>query len=172
MTSLAPRSSIRTADDLVRRVEPDLNSGCWLWSHRIGRQGYGNAKFGRKTVGAHRVSWILHNGPIPPGICVCHRCDTPACVNPAHLFLGNQTDNLRDMFAKGRHFDNRGALNPRAKLTPADVAEIRALGKGVSQRELAARFGVGPSSIRDIQTGRRWRSLSVLPDPQQSKELR
>lgn len=77
-------------------IEP--NCGCWLWNGSSLERGYGRF---RGSL-AHRVSWVLHNGPIPDGMHVCHRCDVTACVNPAHLFLGTALDNIRDMHAKGR----------------------------------------------------------------------
>ncbi len=80
--------------------------GCWLWVGAKQHNGYGYLHSGghsiRKPLRAHRVSWELHNGPIPDGLRVLHSCDTPCCVNPAHLFLGTQSDNMKDCAAKGR----------------------------------------------------------------------
>jgi hypothetical protein len=80
---------------------PVPEAGCWLWVGTTTR-GYGRIRAFGSTQRAHRVSWLIHRGPIPSGIGVCHRCDTPSCVNPDHLFLGDQRDNLRDMVRKGR----------------------------------------------------------------------
>lgn len=81
---------------------------CWLWTASLNDRGYGQFKVlpgqGHAPMKAHRFSWELHFGPIPAGLVVCHRCDVPSCVNPAHLFIGTQGDNLRDMSAKGRHW--------------------------------------------------------------------
>lgn len=85
------------------RCAPDLNSGCWIWSLAWFRNGYG-AVSNRGERLAHRLSWRTFRGPIPEGSFVCHKCDTPACVNPDHLFLGSHSANMQDMANKGRHW--------------------------------------------------------------------
>jgi len=80
----------------------EKTSSCWIWKGAKQPFGYGVILFRKKYVGAHRVSWILNEGEIPEGLSVLHHCDTPACVNPRHLFLGTQKDNIRDGIAKGR----------------------------------------------------------------------
>lgn len=77
-----------------------LTEKCWLWKGEL-RKGYGLIRFGKKKVTAHRMSWQIHNGPIPEGMFVCHKCDIKICVNPDHLFLGSNLDNLIDMHTKG-----------------------------------------------------------------------
>lgn len=84
-------------------VTPGAPDECWLWQAKLEKTGYGRARYQGKKYGAHQLSWILHNGPIPKGLFVCHKCDVPSCVNPNHLFLGTPKDNTEDMTAKQRH---------------------------------------------------------------------
>lgn len=111
-----------------RFVTP-VQHGCWNWKGTTAAGGYGSLGVrGRRGKRAHRLSWILHYGPIPEGQCVLHRCDNPSCVRPDHLFLGTQIDNIRDMNAKGRRrgpITLRGERNNFAVLTEAQVVEIR-----------------------------------------------
>src|SRR5713101_6666491 len=96
---------------------------CWIWQGNLSDRGYGHFWFGGKDgrpLRAHRISWELTNGPIPAGILVCHKCDNPPCIRPQHLFLGNESDNIRDSLKKGRK-------PGKAKLTPKDVLVIRSL---------------------------------------------
>jgi hypothetical protein len=116
---------------------------CWVWTASLIR-GYGQFHLPRsgrtqRTVYAHRFAWTLTNGPIPEHLSVLHRCDHPVCVNPNHLFLGTQPDNLADARAKGRLIDGRHLL----KVSDADVAYIRAHYRPrENSRELAAQFGI------------------------------
>lgn len=89
-------------DALYHHCNHDDPNQCWLWTGPVNNTGYGLAFFKNKQTLAPRSSWEVHNGPIPDGMYVLHRCDTPACINPAHLFLGTAMDNTRDMIAKGR----------------------------------------------------------------------
>lgn len=144
----------------IARVEFDTNGGCWLWSGAPS-MGYGVASFGGKNHKAHRVSWALHMGDMPPPETkVCHRCDTPVCVNPAHLFLGTQADNVADMMAKGRHrsVPMFGGENPMSVLTETQVWEIRELVYlGLfSQAEIARSYGVSPMTVSRIINQQTW----------------
>lgn len=119
-------------------------SSCWLWTASVDSSGYGKIAVGRSEFDrAHRVSWLLHRGAIPPGQCVLHTCDTPACVNPAHLFLGTRTENNADRARKGRS---------HSKLSANAVQEIRAApGKHC---EIAQRYNVSESLISQIKHGK------------------
>lgn len=141
------------------RVE--RGNGCWLWSGHRSADGYGKLTIGRSAQLAHRVSWQLHHGPIPAGLRVLHRCDNPPCVNPDHLFLGTQADNVRDMHAKNRARKALWMASPFAKLTDDDVRAIRReyAGRRVSQQSLATRFGVSQHLVSRIVRGTLWRHV-------------
>lgn len=99
-----------------RRV--DKTDGCWVWKTAPSQPRYGYLRVGKSLVAAHRVSYELANGTIPNGLFVCHHCDNPKCVNPAHLFLGTQLDNMRDMHAKGRANNGYGPKGRRRQPRP------------------------------------------------------
>ncbi len=134
------------------------HGGCWLWFGTTDKKtGYGSIRIDGKMVKAHRASWTVHRGRIPAGIKVLHQCDIPNCINPNHLFLGTQLDNIRDMEAKGRRRSAMGQKNGRAKLTAKQVAEIR-LAKD-TLNEIARAYGVGKSIIGYIRSGQNWKAL-------------
>lgn len=141
---------------LRSKVVEDPATGCWNRRGRRGcdRWGYWKIQVRPGVIDrAHRVAYALANGPVPNGMMVCHRCDNPCCANPAHLFLGTALDNVRDMASKGRarRVGLPGELNPQAKLTDSQVAEVRALfAAGGTKRGIARRFGVSPWLIHKI----------------------
>ena len=163
---------------------------CWLWTGRRHETGHGMFYVSRslRTTGAHRFSWILANGPVPDGLWVLHNCpggDNPACVNPRHLWLGTNTDNMRDASAKGQlatgdrsgarlhperhargdqHWTRanptklrRGAENPASKLTPEAVLAIRASSR--SQTALAREYGVSQAVVSAVIRRKTWKHV-------------
>jgi len=133
-------------------------NGCWIWTGGLLRGGYGSFEIkcrpNRECGQAHRVSWRIHCGTIPAGMMVLHRCDVPRCVNPDHLFLGTQKDNMQDMSRKGRASTERH----NTKLTETDVAEIRATHKPKygALSQMARKYGVHAITIRRILNGKSW----------------
>jgi len=106
----------------------------------------------------HRLAWMLEHGKIPSGLCVCHHCDNPSCVNPSHLFVGTHADNAHDRDSKGRRQPPRGAKHGRARLTRENIQEIRALyatGEYL-QRELGEQFGVSRGYVSQIVGREAW----------------
>lgn len=132
--------------------------GCWIWTGAKITAGYGTLNVNGKTAYAHRLSWSIHHGRIPGKLFVLHRCDNPACVRPSHLFLGTAKDNAVDMVKKGRnkHGNTEGELNGCAKLTAAEVNDIRAAYGPVTLQYLADKYGVTKSAVWDIVKYRSW----------------
>lgn len=123
-------------------------SGCWNWTGALHAKGYGWLRFGTKNTRAHRAAYQLAVGPIPNGLHVLHRCDNRQCCNPAHLFLGTNAENSRDMALKNR--------SCHAKLSIGAVIEIRRRKKaGEKARNLAAEFGLCESYIYELATGKK-----------------
>lgn len=132
---------------------------CWPYTNRICSWGYGNVRFENKQTTAHRVAWILTNGDIPDGLFALHKCDNPPCCNPAHLFLGTHTDNMRDMIKKGRHVKGEDSIY--SKLNEDQVKEIRKLKPLFSHSQLGAKFGVSRSAIYHIVKRKTWKHLPL-----------
>lgn len=131
---------------------PEPNSGCHLWIKATTRQGYGQFSWNDRLLLAHRAAYEATHGPIPPGMVVCHKCDVPGCVNPAHLFVGSQKANMADAQAKGRAVHGIG--HSLAKLTDVDARNIFA--SRLSYRQLAARYGVSVTLIYRIKKRLAW----------------
>jgi hypothetical protein len=152
------RIPARFRESISRRFPPKtrrVSSGCIEWTGEIHPSGYGSAYAwliqGRKVhLRAHRLAWMIKNGPIPRGLCVCHKCDNPLCVKPAHLFLGTYKDNNQDMKRKGRGKGN--ATGCRDKLTTREVISIRKEHASgcVSYSALARKYGVARWSVSRI----------------------
>lgn len=139
---------------------------CWPWKGAVtSKHGYGNALWEGRYVSAHRIAWSLAIGPIPPAMCVLHKCDNRVCCNPAHYFLGTKKDNSADARAKGRYAYGERCL--RNKLTEKDVLAIRAKYRRrpggrcfiSNARELAPEYGVLPQTIINAAEGRTWGHL-------------
>jgi hypothetical protein len=149
----------------ARHAEPKEN-GCIEWKGGEFQGGYGYFKCKAvwpTPINASRGSWMIHKGPVPEGLFVCHTCDNRKCVNPDHLFLGTCKENMEDCKAKGRM--NKGEDRPQAKLTEEGVRQIRRLRqKGMGWRCLASRFGVGQNTIIRACTGETWAHVSE-PSP-------
>ena len=142
------------------RITTELNSGCWLWCGATFdlRGGYGAAtfrKFGIIGRRAHRLAWQIYRGPIPPKMHVLHHCDVPLCVNPDHLFLGNQAINMRDKVRKGRQ--NKGETHGMSKLR--EIEAIAILHDPRPQKEIADEFDVSVPTVSDIKRGYSWKYL-------------
>lgn len=162
-----------------------ITDGCWDWTAARRSDGDPRYDYGVICVGskvdnwrimrAHRLSYELHTGPIPDGMVICHRCDRPCCVNPAHLFLGTMADNVRDMFEKGRHRAEqgdqasahrrpeclpRGEDHFRAKIDVASVRKIRELHRvGMLNPSIAKMFGVSVNCVRSVVIRRTWKHI-------------
>ena len=145
---------------LLANVEKH-DGGCWLWT-RSTAKGYGTIRIGgneRKMVRVHRVSYEHFVGPIPNGLFVCHKCDVRHCVNPDHLFVGTNSDNVQDCVKKGRLItpNLRGEAHGSAKLTEDDIRAIRILAQSdKTQKSIAIHFGVSRGLIWHILNGKRW----------------
>jgi len=150
----------------LMRVKAGKPSECWEWTGSRKWSGPRNEKWHgqwRNAAGgielAHRAAWRLMVGPIPEGVFVLHKCDNPVCVNPAHMFLGSQSDNLKDMWAKGRANPgmSRGEKHGMSKLTAEAVREIRS--SPLNGVEMAKKFSVAPTTIYDVRNRKIWNHI-------------
>ncbi len=153
-----------TKQPLQKRFEkfvmPEPNSGCWLWTGGTDGSGYGQIGNGHgKTIHAHRASWLIYKGLIPDGLSVLHKCDNPPCVNPQHLFLGTQQDNITDCCNKKRQCI--GQERPIAKLTNEMVIAIRRDPR--THKEIAIAFNISRTTVAYVKNGKTWKHVSGGP---------
>lgn len=174
LADLVPRSDEERFWERVDKngpVHSDLGTRCWIWTGARTKRGYGFFSVGGKTKPTHRFSWEIENGDIPEGdgyhgTRVLHHCDNPPCVNPAHLFLGSNTDNVADCVSKGRNAF--GTRNRHAKIDENCVVAIRNIYRScggrtryrdpryVSQQTLARWFGITVSNLARVISGNIW----------------
>ena len=159
LTTLSPEHQAR----FWAKVTKGAPDECWLWTAGT-VSGYGQFGIAKgRMLRAHRVSFEMAKGPIPAGQLVCHSCDNPLCVNPAHLFLGNHADNSADRQAKGRGRGHTTYSGPRAKLTTDQVRQIRAwAAKGAPHSSIAKHFGVVRQTVTAIVERQTWKHVLVL----------
>ncbi|MEN6512251.1 MAG: HNH endonuclease [Chloroherpetonaceae bacterium] len=132
-------SAAACQDRFIKKTKNE--NGCWIWKAQIFPTGYGSFYLNGKSILAHRASYLLFKGEIPNGMCICHKCDNPSCVNPDHLFLGTHKDNALDRSSKGRH-------GQTPKISHIEMEEVFNLYQnGYSQRELAKKYNLSQRSI-------------------------
>lgn len=131
-----------------------LDTDCWIWQGTLNSDGYATVKYNQKAYKAYRVMWERHNEEeIPPGMNACHRCDQPACVNPAHIFIGTQVDNIMDMVGKSRQRAPRG-------LTDSQVRAIRSMVRGgMKQSEVVRMMGLDSSTVSRIVNNKLYKDV-------------
>ena len=138
----------------------EKSDGCWLWTGCRDKKGYGRIMLDGHSERAYRHAWRLTHGAIPDGLFVLHKCDNPPCVRPDHLYVGTKGDNLRDRISRFPETCPKGATHGQAKLSQLEVNAIRRLShRGHSANVLAGKFHVVPETIRDIRSGRTWKSV-------------
>lgn len=158
---LKRRNARSQAGSLSERMNSKFakrDSGCWEWIGAKNQAGYGVLVVGRKSLLAHRLSYVMHKGRLDQGALVCHHCDNPCCVNPEHLYAGDDKTNAFDRMSRGRYVAPAGELNGISKLTDEAVSEIRRAWAegGLKQKELAEIYDVSPSLISKVVNGHIW----------------
>lgn len=155
------RSVMSQRERFEEKVCPEPMSGCHLWTAGVALTGYGLFRTDSGCHLAHRIAWQMYVGPIPDGMHVCHKCDTRACVNPQHMFLGTRDDNMADMAVKRR--SAVGSRNKSAKLTESQVMLMRQrFAAGEPIRSLQRAFGVSYSTAHNVTCGNTWRHLPLV----------
>jgi len=145
-------------------------NGCWPWIGAKTHYGYGKIRKNHKQIGAHRISYELHIGKIPKGMSVLHSCDNPGCVNPKHLFLGTQSDNLKDMFKKGRNknqydYDKNfinGKTRPVEALVDGKWVCFQSMTQGaIKTGANLSKISMAVNGLRSKAGGLKWRTIKI-----------
>lgn len=160
------RKPFQTLEERLRRyTSVGEDDDCWLWQGPVDGTGYGHLlihpdRGPQRNVAVHRLAYEIAYGALPDGLCVCHHCDTPPCVNPRHLFAGTQSDNMRDCVAKGRR--PRGERHSRAVITEAHAVEIYVADLSVwgAGKRLSERLGVTPEIVFEVRGGWSWKHVT------------
>jgi hypothetical protein len=149
------------ANRLYKNIYKNPLNGCWEWTDSKSKQGHGRIGYRDKVYLTHRLSYEISIGEIPDGKNVCHKCDNPPCINPEHLFVGTQKDNISDMVSKGRGFQlppMPGEINHLAKLSNEDAKIIREkLKNGATGISLAKEYRISVSGISKIKLGKSYK---------------
>lgn len=169
-------ASLKLRDAARFQIRVDMTNGphrCWPWMQGLDQDGYGLFRTPLSQLRAHRVAWLIHKGPIPDDLCVCHKCDNPKCCNQRHLFLATNQGNTQDKVNKGRSAFGvkngayrmperirKGITHGMHRLKEADVIEVRTLYAGGTKRvRLAQMFACSPGNISCIVTRKTWRHV-------------
>ena len=146
-------------EQLMKSIEYDTNGGCWIWSRCVHIQGYGYVNYNKKVHKTHRLFYELFNGSFDTNLHVLHKCDIPCCVNPNHLFLGNNKDNVNDKVKKNRQWRPTGEKNHHNNFKESDIVLIRQMKETHSQKQISEHFSVTKSAIKHIISGRSWKHI-------------
>lgn len=166
---MAKRKTI--AEDFWSNADVRGANECWLWQRGTAGDGYGQLTINQRKVFAHRHAYELTNGAIPDGAFVCHRCDTPSCINPAHLWIGTPTQNNHDMISKGRYRMPAVRSKHNAKITEQDAIDIRSkYASGVLMRVIAAEYGISRSAVGNIVHHLTWKTKTTQGDAYNESE--
>jgi len=147
-------------DRIFKRKITINKTGCWIWhGHRSHGYGYIWVYEKKHTISVSRAIWLLKKGPIPDGLFICHKCDNPACINPDHLFLGTNEENIQDMIDKGRNA--KGEKHGNSKLKVESVRTIRSMAKShiATHEQIAKQFSISVSLVNAIIYKQRWKHV-------------
>lgn len=160
------RRNVLSIELITSIIEVDPVTGCWNCRDVNKTHGYGQVKINYKNWRAHRASWTAFKGPIPKGVLVLHKCDNRPCCNPKHLYLGNNSKNVQDMYERDRANPAQGSRHGLSKLTDKSVTEIFHLvsSLGFKQSQVAKKYRVTASVISRIMNGKTWTHLNLVPD--------